>query len=167
MLSTMMLLSRGERFEPAVSRSRWMSAVWVQMCFCLLFLGDFHSALSRAHSPGQGAPLLPLCGGETWQMYLDMSHSGAAETGWDSLPLSLLGLWTWNMSLTNISIPTKKNSVWSWLHWHCSFACITSFRLVNKASHAADLTAYPYCIFREWTALKALDAVMDTYRWML
>lgn len=80
---------------------------------------------------------------------------------------SLLGLCTWNMSLTNISIPTKKNSVWWWLHWQCSLDCITSFRLVNKASHTADLTAYPYCIFREWAALKALDAVMDAYRWML
>lgn len=87
--STMLLLSRGDRSEPAVSRSRWMSAVWVKMCFCLLFLGDFHSALSRAHSPGQGAPLLPPCAGETWQMYLDMIHSGASEAGCDSPSRSL------------------------------------------------------------------------------
>lgn len=73
-------LSRGDSSEPAVLGSRWMSGVWVKMCFCPLFSGDFHSALSRAHSPGQGAPLLPPCAGETRQMYLDMIHSGASET---------------------------------------------------------------------------------------
>ncbi len=86
--STMLLLSRGDRSEPAVSRARWMSAAWVKMCFCLLSLGDFHSALSRAHSPGQGAPLLPPCAGESWQMYLVMIHRGATETRHDSPPLS-------------------------------------------------------------------------------
>lgn len=50
---------------------RWMSGVRVKMCFCPLFSADFHSALSRAHSPGRGAPLLPpraggSCGKCTW-----------------------------------------------------------------------------------------------------
>lgn len=34
-----------------------------QMCFCLLFLDDFHSVLGKASSPGQEAPLMPLCAG--------------------------------------------------------------------------------------------------------
>lgn len=152
----MLLLSRGDRSEPAVSRSRWMSAVWVKMCFCLLFLGDFHSALSRAHSPGQGAPLLPPCAGETWQMYLDMIHSRALETGRDSLPLSLslffvvwsqlhFDLRTWNLLLTNTH--TKKIYV-ILTHSGCGFHCIASFRSVNKASHMADCTVYPQHIQR-------------------
>lgn len=85
LLQATLLLSRGDRCVPLVLRSRWMFAVWVKMSFCLLFLGDFHSALSRAYSPGHGAPLLPLCARETWQMYLDMIHSRVSETG----PLSL------------------------------------------------------------------------------
>lgn len=34
-----------------------------QMCFCLLFLDDFLSVLGRDRSPGQEAPLTPLCAG--------------------------------------------------------------------------------------------------------
>lgn len=30
--SSMLLLNREDRFEPAVSSARWMSAAWVKMC---------------------------------------------------------------------------------------------------------------------------------------
>lgn len=94
--SSMLLLSRGDRSEPAVSRTRWMLAAWVKMCFCRLSLGDFRSALSRAHSPGQGAPLplLPPRAGDSWQMYLDMIFGGAAETRLNSLLAAFL---CWNL----------------------------------------------------------------------
>lgn len=39
--STVLLLSRGDRSAPAVSRARWMSAAWVKMCFCPAVLGWF------------------------------------------------------------------------------------------------------------------------------
>lgn len=77
--SAMLLLSRGDRSQPEVREARWMSAAWVKMCFCLLSLGDFHSILSRAHSAGQGAPLLLPCAGELWKMYLDIIQSWALE----------------------------------------------------------------------------------------
>lgn len=70
--STMLLLSRRDRSEPAVSGARWMSAAWVKTCFCLLSLGYFYSTRSRAPGPGQGALLQTPCAGESWQMYLDM-----------------------------------------------------------------------------------------------
>lgn len=51
----MLLLSRGDRSAPAVSRARWMSGAWVKMCSCLLssVLSTSqwveHTVLARGH----------------------------------------------------------------------------------------------------------------------
>lgn len=100
-----------------------MSAVWVQMCFCLLFLDDFHSVLRRARSPGQEAPL-PLCAGEnvanlpgydlqggvrstllhfdlrTWNLFLTSEHDTEKPSGFSVPRVLIISVNTWQFHST-------------------------------------------------------------------
>lgn len=83
---TVLWLSWRDRSQPAVSGVRWMSEAWVKMCFCPLFSGDFHSALSRVHASGQGAPLLSPCA----ESYSRSTCIWSTEIAWLLLTLRLV-----------------------------------------------------------------------------
>lgn len=152
------MLSKGDRSEPAVlGGPRWMSGVRVKMCFCPLFSGDFHSALSRAHSPGRGAPLLPTCAAANVPGY-DPQWVGG---GWRRRRLGKHGSTSFLFAFVNPPASSSLN--------RGKFP-LTKYRLCIShmvPPHPPCLTrstaAHPHCIFRGWKAQKAGNAVIDAY----
>lgn len=157
-----------------------MSAAWVKMCFCLLSLGDFHSALSRAHSPGQGAPLLPPCAGESCTANVPGYDPQRSYRKWTP-PLSVTGLncilmlkcmYGQRPAFKHMIITHPKHLYISGHVGTCAPNVAKScFRLSEQSVGVGwggeRLLLFPHSTFRERKAPKALEAVIDAYHWTL